>query len=382
LNGSGRGKRVVSTIPHISVCMTTSTVTVNRLSQLEQARAAILHEGANSSPLVPDWITQSWQRCLSSGMKPHHQVAFDPLTQAHIRRTLDQNRELVTAAHPELERLGRAIAGTSFFAMITDANGIVIDVGSFIDRHDRRIDAIARVGVELSEQAVGTTAISAALSEKQPVWLHRGEHFFKDTSVYSCAGAPLWNGQGKCIGMLDLTGVMSQERPELKHLAALSSRSISNAFLLRQAHHLLLRMNWPGRLGGDDNDGLMLLNDEGEVLGANMQARDMLSMAPDAHFHANDLFAIPMGLLFDAASEPHAMEVPLWSGLNLQIRSQLQHACNNIQQPAATGALQQIQSAMISKAISQAKGNVAQAAKTLGISRATLYRKLSRKSSQ
>jgi transcriptional regulator of acetoin/glycerol metabolism len=37
---------------------------------------------------------------------------------------------------------------------------------------------------------------------------------------------------------------------------------------------------------------------------------------------------------------------------------------------------------MISKAISQAKGNVAQAAKTLGISRATLYRKLSRKSSQ
>jgi transcriptional regulator of acetoin/glycerol metabolism len=89
-----------------------------------------------------------------------------------------------------------------------------------------------------------------------------------------------------------------------------------------------------------------------------------------------------MGLLFDAASEPHAMEVPLWSGLNLQIRSQLQHACNNLQQPAATGALQQIQSAMISKAISQAKGNVAQAAKTLGISRATLYRKLSRKSSQ
>jgi transcriptional regulator of acetoin/glycerol metabolism len=36
---------------------------------------------------------------------------------------------------------------------------------------------------------------------------------------------------------------------------------------------------------------------------------------------------------------------------------------------------------MINKAVAHAKGNVAQAAKALGISRATLYRKLSRKSS-
>jgi transcriptional regulator of acetoin/glycerol metabolism len=42
--------------------------------------------------------------------------------------------------------------------------------------------------------------------------------------------------------------------------------------------------------------------------------------------------------------------------------------------------LQQIQTAMISKAIEHARGNVAQAAKALGISRATLYRKLARKS--
>ncbi len=361
--------------------MTTDTVTLNRLTQLEQARAAILFEGAISSPLLPDWISQSWQRCLSSGMQPHFQVAFDPLSSSHIKRTLDQNRELVQAAHPELERLSRAIAGTSFFALITDAKGVVIDVGSTIDRHDRRVDAIARVGVELSEQSVGTTAISAALTEKKPVWLHRGEHFFKDTSVYSCAGAPLWDGQGECMGMLDLTGVMSQERPELKHLAALSSISISNAYLLRQPHHLLLRMNWPGRLLGDDNDGLLLLNDEGEVLGANMQAREMLNMSPGTQAHANDLFAIPTGLLFDAATNSLPMDVPLWSGLTLQVRSHLQHACNNMQQPATTGALQQIQLAMINKAIAHAKGNVSQAAKALGISRATLYRKLSRKNS-
>jgi transcriptional regulator of acetoin/glycerol metabolism len=75
------------------------------------------------------------------------------------------------------------------------------------------------------------------------------------------------------------------------------------------------------------------------------------------------------------------MEVPLWSGLHLHIKAGLQDACQNATHPATTGALQQIQSAVINKAIAHSKGNVAQAAKALGISRATLYRKLARKHS-
>lgn len=149
--------------------MNTPAVTVDRLSQLEQARTAIMHDGQAHSPWVADWISQSWHRCLSQGMQPHYQVGFDPVSGAHIKRTLDQQHELVQAARPELERLGRAIAGTSFFPLITDAKGVVIDVGAGVDRHDRRIDVIARVGVDLSEQAVGTSAICAALIEKTSV---------------------------------------------------------------------------------------------------------------------------------------------------------------------------------------------------------------------
>ncbi len=71
--------------------------------------------------------------------------------------------------------------------------------------------------------------------------------------------------------------------------------------------------------------------------------------------------------------------MPLWSGLQLQARACLQHACQEALATPHTGPLQQIQTAMISKATEHARGNVAQAAKALGISRATLYRKLARK---
>jgi transcriptional regulator of acetoin/glycerol metabolism len=360
--------------------MNNAVSTIDRLTLLDQARQAVLVEGETSSPLVAEWISHSWRRCLHSGLNPDYSVAFDAVSAAHITRTLDLQRDFVQAAQPEIERLCRAIAGTSFFALLTDAQGVVLDVGGSIDRHDKRVEAIARVGVDLSEASVGTTAISAALTELRPVWLHRGEHFFRDTSVYSCAGAPIWGPQGECIGMLDLTGINTPERPELMHLAALSARTIGNALLLRQDHDLLLRLNWPGRLMGDDNDGLVLLSSEGEVLGANILAREMLNLYPQPgnSLHASDVFALPWTLLFDAAASDSYVDVPLWSGLHLQARPCIHQACELVPQMSSTGPLQQLQSAMIRKAIDLSRGNVSQAAKALGISRATLYRKLSR----
>jgi transcriptional regulator of acetoin/glycerol metabolism len=180
--------------------------------------------------------------------------------------------------------------------------------------------------------------------------------------------------------MLDLTGINTPERPELMHLAALSARTIGNALLLRQEHDLLLRLNWPGRLMGDDNDGLVLLSKEGEVLGANILAREMLNLYPQPgnSLHASDVFALPWTLLFDAASKDHYLDVPLWSGLHLQARAFVEEDCEQTPLISATGPLHQLQSAMIRKAIDLSRGNVSQAAKALGISRATLYRKLSR----
>jgi len=362
--------------------MNSAASTLDRLPLLEQARQAVLMDGEASSPLLPNWIAQSWKRCLDNGLNPDHCVTFDAVSAAHITRTLDLQHDFVQAAQPEIDRLCRAIAGTSFFALLTDAKGVVLDMGGSIYRHDKRVNAIARVGVDLSEQSVGTTAISAALTELKPVWLHKGEHFFRDTSVFSCAGAPIWGPQGDCIGMLDLTGINTNERPELMHLTALSARTIGNAVLLRQPHDLLLRLNWPGRLMGDDNDGLVLLSSDGEVLGANVLAREMLNLYPnqDKPLHASDVFAMPWTLLFDAASTDLFLDVPLWSGLHLQARSCVHEAFEQVPHINSTGPLQQLQSAMIRKAIDLSRGNVAQAAKTLGISRATLYRKLSRTS--
>jgi sigma-54 dependent transcriptional regulator, acetoin dehydrogenase operon transcriptional activator AcoR len=355
--------------------------TPDRLQTIAQARQLLLHDrSAAAVPALAPWLQRGWQRCQSWGLEPGQQLGFDVVSATRMRQVREANQSLVQAARPVLAELVRAMGNIGYFAILTNAEGIVIDVHGPVDRSDRRADVIARVGVDLSERAVGTTAISAALTELQPVWLHRGEHFFDATGAYSCAGAPVFGPDGRCAGMLDLTGVEVAERPALKHLVRRSARSIENGWLLASPHALTLRLNWPGNRPGDDSDGLLTLDQDGRITGANPTARQMLSLdVGSADSHASDVFAMPWENLFDAARRDDGFyEVPLWSGLRLQTqahRARAGETANNA--PRSSGkALRDVETELIRQAVVKAKGNVAEAARALGIGRATVYRKL------
>ena len=365
-----------------------------RLQQIAHARKAVL-QGGKSQPgmLGEPWIERSWQRCLASGKSPEQAVSFDMLSPQTQRRTEEANQVLVQAARPVLEKLGAAIASTRYFAILTNARGVVVDVNGAIDRRDRRVDLITRIGVDLSEDSVGTTAIGAALTELQPVWLHRGEHFFNANSAYSCAGAPLFGPDGRCAGMLDLTGVDTVERPELKHLVVQSARSIENALIQNRPHDLMIRLNWSSQNLGDDMDGMVCLDPDGWVTGANPAARQMvpaLQKSDASAVHCSELFAMPYEMLFDAAKSnplayPQAIDVPLWSGLRLHAlpllhgRAPAAGRLGGRGAPAPTLQLKDIETALIRTAVSDARGNIMKAARALGISRATVYRRLGEK---
>lgn len=341
---------------------------------------------AHSTPRIDSWIARSWQRCIEAGRQPQQRVSFDPVGRAASCDVAERNRALVSAARPVIDRLSRAIADTRYFAILTNADGIVIDVGNLPDGADaasRHARDIGRIGVDLSERAIGTSAIGTALAEQESVWLHRGEHFFDDTSVYSCAGAPLFGPRGDCIGMLDLTGVQVVERPELRHLATLSARSIENMLVMREPCELLLHLAWPGSPGSEATEGLLCIDANGGITGANAMARQMLHqpLARGEHaLHFNDLFALPLHMMFDAARRGDAvLEAPLWSGLRVQARPQRGGSSDPAGGPASDSArprLRDVETALIRKAVADARGNVAEAARALGISRATVYRKL------
>lgn len=348
---------------------------LHRLDAIAQARRQVMQDG---NPLVDaviaPWLVRSWQRCLSLGLRAEDEVTFHQISSIELQRTLDEHHTLLSAARPVLQQLGQAIANSGYFAILTNARGVVVDAAGAIDRQDQRVDLITRIGTDLSERSLGTTAISTALTELQSVWLHRGEHFFDSNAAYSCAGSPLFGPDGCCIGMLDVTGVEAQERPELKHLVTQSACRIENALLMQQKHRLLLRLNWPGHSLGGDADALISLDEDGLITGCNRTARLMVTelaspLRPNCH--VSDVFGVAQDSLFDAARHNAVFELPLWSGLRLQAWAV--HPDQSVSSPLV---LRDVQSALIHQAVARARGNVAEAAKALGISRATLYRRL------
>jgi transcriptional regulator of acetoin/glycerol metabolism len=244
--------------------------------------------------------------------------------------------------------------------------------------------------VDLSERAIGTSAIGATLHELSDVWLHRGEHFFDDTSAYSCAGSPIFDGAGRCAGMLDVTGIDVPERPELMHRVSSAARRIENQLVLTAPHTLVLHLRWPdaGALGREA-EGLLCLNEDGQICAMNRTARQMLGATEGAQTlsHASDVFATDWRRLFDAQLDQAPITAPLWTGLQVELRSSRSGKLSpkstssvvDTRVRASVGALKAHEVDVIRDTVAQLKGNVASAAKKLGISRATVYRKLQSK---
>jgi sigma-54 dependent transcriptional regulator, acetoin dehydrogenase operon transcriptional activator AcoR len=150
-----------------------------------------------------------------------------------------------------------------------------------------------------------------------------------------------------------------------------------------------LRLNWPGNALGSDADGLVCLDADGWITGANPTARQMvphLPVAGSASVHASEVLGVPFEMLFDAAKRSNTvLKIPLWTGLQLQAlagvasQDQIRGFYGTNTSAAGGTQLKEIETALIRKAVEQARGNVAQAAQALGISRATVYRKLGNK---
>ena len=249
-----------------------------RHQQVARARSLVFGDQAlaGSPPGIAPWLWRSWQRCLAAGRRPGERVVYEALGPHALRQARDGHEALLQAAHPVMTQLVGAVGAMRYFSLLTDAHGTVLDVQGPLDRSDIRVQAIARVGVDLSEQGVGTTAIGAALAEHGPVWLHRAEHFFEANRHYSCAGAPLYAPDGRCLGMLDITGVDVPERPELMHLALRCARAIEDRLLRALPHALLLHLNWPGGPLGQEGEGLLAVDAEGHVAGSNTLARQLV----------------------------------------------------------------------------------------------------------
>ena len=241
------------------------------------ARQRFFDEGVRPSGLVSDAVIQSWTRCAQADRGVAESISFTPVTRSRIDSAVARNRLLLEAGHEELQQLQTLLAGTGCKAILTDANCVVVH-STHTEREDGALMWLAgRVGVDLSEDCVGTTAPGMVALSGRGCTVQGAEHYFQVNHALQCAAAPIRDRRGELVAVLDLSCEARDFQFDAAALAHLYATSIENRLLTRQSKpQVLLRFQASAQLLHTPLEGLAAVDDSGQLLWMNAAGRSLL----------------------------------------------------------------------------------------------------------
>lgn len=275
------------------------------------------------------------------GLDPGLRLRDRRLTGGEIAQIRSRMEPVLVAAGPTLDRLFGVMQSFGACIMLADRHGVPFERRGRPAEDDDFARSGLWTGTQWSEAAAGTNGIGTCLAEGRPVVIHRDQHFLAANIGLSCISAPIHDVEGRLVAVLDVS-TMRGETAEA--FIGLVSHSVSEA--ARRIEADLFHAGFPkARImvvpGVDRGLGALLAVDADElVIGATRAARQHLGLS-------GDLRRAP---------------VPAADLLGLQVHERPQDG----------------ERAVIARAVARAGGNLSAAARALGISRATLHRKLGR----
>jgi transcriptional regulator of acetoin/glycerol metabolism len=382
----------------------------SREQRLAFARERYFEEGLSPAGIVSDAVMQSWSRCRRARHDPRGHIEFDLVTHSRAQLALQRNRPLLRAWGGELGQLEAALSGTSCAAMLTDASGVLVASVCAGRSHERIMPVATRIGVNLSEEAVGTTAPGLVAKTGLPVSVLGAEHYFDDVRSMNCAAAPIRNALGEIVGVLDLSSEQHEFDFDAAAIVGLYAAAIENRLLLDESReHLVLAFQVCAPLLDTPMVGLAGIDGQGRLAWSNGVATRLLGLqARSAGFGpAEDVLGVGLGRLA-SLSRQGSSPLRLGNGLTVWMRSALPardgvaHLHPVIEpagytstaaspSPAWTTAVTAVCKShapeepvslrasdveLIARTLLACQGNVAQAARQLGVSRGLIYRRL------
>jgi sigma-54 dependent transcriptional regulator, acetoin dehydrogenase operon transcriptional activator AcoR len=376
------------------------------------ARQRFFDEQQHPAGLVSEAVIRSWGRSRTLGHTSHKMPALEPVNRSALSATLARNRRLLEAAHGDLQQLEAALAGTASRLMLTDDHGVIVHVSrGGGDPEQRVLDVASRVGVNLAEEVLGTTAPGIVVQTGMACTVQSCEHFYDLFGQLRCAAAPIRDVQGRLVGVLDVSTESRDFGFDAAAVVGVYATSIENRLLQAQSdEHLVLHFQAAPALLGTPMEGLAGVDHDGRR-GVGQRHRPQPAGPPvAAGCGAGGRAVRPQaGAAAAAVRRRRGARLQLPSGLGIWLRARLglrdgvdfRHAVTTgaavaiaaapqpaptiepepeaaAPAPAVAPSLAQTQQRLIEDALQANGGNVARTARQLGVSRGLVYRHLRR----
>lgn len=288
-------------------------------------------------------VAASWHRsALKHGLDPDDQRAPERIKDSDLRERRAALDKFMMVAAPRLDMLFSLVGQSGCAVLLTDVDGVVLDQRM----SDADVPAFQKwglcAGADWSEEREGTNGIGTCLKESRRVIIHQDEHFLSRNTDMSCIDAPIFGADGAIIAALDVSSARVDQTEAFNRLisaqVAQTARAIEEANF--RAAYTAARI-----IVAESDDAeaatLLAINGDDLVVGATRAARGIFGMAK-----TGPLIARPASDFLGREDGPTGFE--------------------------------RAERAAVIRALARANGNVSQAARQLGVARATLYRRMKR----
>lgn len=303
----------------------------------------VLEATTSASAAARSQVAASWNRSvLKHGLNPDNDRAPELIEESALRERLQAHEQFMMVAAPRLDALYNLVGQSGCAVLLTDAQGVILDQRmSDADTPTFEVWGL-RAGADWSEEREGTNGIGTCLTERRRVIIHQDEHFHARNIGMSCIDAPIFGVDGQIVAALDVSSARADQTEAFNRLIAAqvaqTARAIEEAnFRAAFASARIVLAE------GEDGDSasLLAIDRDDLVVGATREARRVFGLTGTGPLQAR-----PASDILGREDGPHGFE--------------------------------RAEKAAVIRALARANGNVSEAARQLGVARATLYRRMKR----
>ncbi|MBK5241254.1 sigma 54-interacting transcriptional regulator [Clostridium sp.] len=162
---------------------------------------------------MDEHIEASHDRCKTMELLPGILFSTKVIEGEELQKNLEKNSEFILNAAPFINHLYDFVRGSEFFALLCDGDGCILNVvgDENILLESSKLKMIT--GAYMDEAHIGTNAMSLVISEGRPSQVSGKEHFINAYHKWTCSAAPIKDGHGNIIGMINLTGYIENVNP-------------------------------------------------------------------------------------------------------------------------------------------------------------------------
>lgn len=391
----------------------------NPADRIALVRQRYFEEGELPSGAVSDAVFQSWARCQRQKQDPRGKIEFQPVTASRAQLALQKNHVLRDAWLAQADELNAVLGATLCGAMLTDPSGVLIGATESGCTNEKITPVAHRLGVNFSEELLGTTAPGIVARTGHAVCVQGGEHYFESVSAMHCAAAPIRDTHGNLAGVLNLSSEGRAFNFDAATVVGLYASSIENRVLVsNSSEYLIVRFQVSPAMLDTPMVGLMGVDMQGTVVWQNAAAARLLGLKSDRRtieslvvdevlqssfsqlasvcHDSPSVLRLPNGLQVYARCHFPARNMrrmnfsigmpPPLQGLALESKSQdMAQAPTSVGETGAVAcataaaeptSLRDADVDLIARTLKECGGNVSTAAKKLKVSRGLIYRRI------